>query len=245
MVIENHKKPVKYVDKVEKGYSRTDLAANRLIELILEKDFQPGDKLPNEYELAALLGIGRSAVREAIRQLVSRNILKVRQGAGTFVAQKTGIPEDPLGLTFIGHDPGLALELSDVRMLIEPAAAERAAINATDEQIDRMVELCGEIGRLVTEGKSYVSADLEIHRYIGECCGNSILRNLMFILSDASKIAIEVSKDRFRGVAHMEHEKLVQAIRRRDSVGARYAMISHLNNSRQHFAEQKENPQSQ
>ena len=120
MVIENHKKPVKYVDKVEKGYSRTDLAANRLIELILEKGFQPGDKLPNEYELAALLGIGRSAVREAIRQLVSRNILKVRQGAGTFVAQKTGIPEDPLGLTFIGHDPGLALELSDVRMLIEP-----------------------------------------------------------------------------------------------------------------------------
>ena len=53
MVIENHKKPVKYVDKVEKGYSRTDLAANRLIELILEKGFQPGDKLPNEYELAA------------------------------------------------------------------------------------------------------------------------------------------------------------------------------------------------
>ena len=37
MVIENHKKPVKYVDKVEKGYSRTDLAANRLIKLILEK----------------------------------------------------------------------------------------------------------------------------------------------------------------------------------------------------------------
>lgn len=233
------------MEKAEKGHSRTDLAANQLIELILEKGFQPGDKLPNEYELAALLGIGRSAVREAIRQLVSRNILKVRQGAGTFVAQETGIPEDPLGLTFIGNDPGLALELSDVRMLIEPAAAELAAINATDEQIERMSQLCDELGRLVAEGKSYVPADLEIHRCIGECCGNSILRNLMYILSDASKIAIEISKDRFRGVAHAEHEKLVQAIRRRDPVGARYAMISHLNTSRQHFAEQKEHPRTQ
>ena len=242
MVIENKQKPVKCMEKEERGHSRTDLAANQLIELILEQGFQPGDKLPNEYELAALLGIGRSAVREAIRQLVSRNILNVRQGAGTFVAQKTGIPEDPLGLTFIGHDPGLALELSDVRMLIEPAAAELAASNATDEQIGRMVELCEALGQMADQGKSYVAADLELHRYIGECCGNSILRNLMIILSDASKIAIEVSKDRFRGVARVEHEMLVQAIQRRDPVGARYAMISHLNNSRQHFAEATEHP---
>ena len=76
------------------------IAAEDIIDLIKSNRLEPGDRLQNEYELAKLLNVGRSTVREAIRILVSRNILEVRQGAGTFVSYKNGIPEDPLGLAF-------------------------------------------------------------------------------------------------------------------------------------------------
>lgn len=83
------------------GKSRVDLAVDQIIQVILDRNMKAGDKLPNEYDLARELGVGRSTLREAIKRLVARNILTARQGAGTFVSEKNGVPEDPLGLTFM------------------------------------------------------------------------------------------------------------------------------------------------
>ncbi len=63
-------------------------ASERLLELILERGYEVGDKLPNEYELAQDLEVGRSTVREAVRSLATRNILEVRQGSGTYISSK-------------------------------------------------------------------------------------------------------------------------------------------------------------
>ena len=54
-----------------------------IIELILEENLQPGDKLPNETILSERLNAGRSSVREAMKLLASRNIVTIRQGSGT------------------------------------------------------------------------------------------------------------------------------------------------------------------
>ena len=131
----------------QNGQTRVEFAMDQIIQHILELNMRPGDQLPSEYELSKKLGVGRSTLREAIKRLVSRNVLETRQGAGTFVAEKTGVPEDPLGLTFIseGDNIKLALELSDVRMLVEPACAALAADHATSAQVKKMYELCEEI----------------------------------------------------------------------------------------------------
>lgn len=221
--------------EVKKGSSLVDTAAESLISFILDNKLQEGTKLPNEYELAQQLGVGRNTIREAIRRLVARNILVVRQGAGTFVAAHTGIPEDPLGLTFI-DDPKLALELSDVRMLIEPAAAEQAAMYASEAQLAKMQQICEEIRIACVTGASYVEQDLSLHRLIGECSRNTILRNLSNIIADAAAISIRITEDRHRNVAYLEHKSLVDAICRRDVTGARYAMVAHLNTARQDLA---------
>ena len=126
----------------------TNSVADQIIQIILNKHLKAGDRIPTEVELMEMMGVGRNTVREAIKSLTSRNILVVKQGAGTFVANNQGIPEDPLGLTFIGNDSKLALELSDVRILIEPAIAEAAAMNASDGEIEHMAAICEEIQRL-------------------------------------------------------------------------------------------------
>ena len=88
-------------EKKETGKLLTRAVEKKIIKIIKENYMQPGDKLKNEYELAELLNVSRGTIREAIKSLISRNILEVRQGAGTFVSNKNGVPEDPLGLTFI------------------------------------------------------------------------------------------------------------------------------------------------
>lgn len=221
------------------GRTRVEFASEQIIQHILEQNMKPGDQLPNEYDLAHKLGVGRSTLREAIKRLVSRNVLETRQGAGTFVSKKNGVPEDPLGLTFIAAEGNikLALELSDTRILIEPQVAALAAHHATDEQIEKMRELCHEIKQAMESGQDYIKQDTQLHCYIGECCGNTVLQNLVTIIGDAARISIEITKDRHREVAFTEHWAIVQAIERRDADGARYAMLSHLNTARVDLAQ--------
>ena len=76
-------------------------AAFAIIELIKQNHFRAGDKLPNEYELSESLGVSRNTVREALKVLASRNIVMIRQGAGTFISEKMGISDDPLGFSFV------------------------------------------------------------------------------------------------------------------------------------------------
>lgn len=65
--------------------------AQMLLEMIQKEGFGPGDKLPTEAELVESLGVGRNTVREALRILMSRNIVTIRQGSGTFISEKKAL----------------------------------------------------------------------------------------------------------------------------------------------------------
>lgn len=213
--------------------TRVDLAVEKIIQVILDHDMKAGDKLPNEYDLARELGVGRSTLREAIKRLVARNILTARQGAGTFVSEKNGVPEDPLGLTFVEEDKELlALDLQDIRLMLEPEICTIVARSATAEQIDKLQEYCDDIKRRIEKKKDYSAADARLHRYIAECSGNRVLPNLIPIITSAISVAITVTNDENRLMSITEHQRIVDAIRQHDPEGAKYSMIAHLNTSR-------------
>ena len=65
--------------------------AEKLVQYIREQQLAPGAKIPTEYELARMLGVGRNTLREAVRMLASRNILEIRQGA-RLCARKWAFP---------------------------------------------------------------------------------------------------------------------------------------------------------
>jgi len=211
----------------------TGEVADRLIELIIENDLHPGDRLPNEYALAEHLGVGRSTIREAVRRLVSRNVLEVRQGAGTFVSDKYGVPEDPLGLTFMSNEPGLARDLQDIRMMLEPEICAMLAQRITKKQLEQLRKYNDECTRLIEAGQDYSEADARFHRYLAECSGNQVLRNLIPIITSAVLVVIVATGDEHRAVTVTEHRSIVEAIARRDAAGARCCMIAHLNTSRE------------
>ena len=112
--------------------SLPEQAAEQIRELIIERRLQAGDKLPNEFELMERLHVGRGTIREAVKILVASNVLEIRRGRGTYVAQHTGQVKDPLGLAFVADEAKLIGDLLAVRLQIEPWAAALAAQNATE-----------------------------------------------------------------------------------------------------------------
>ena len=109
-----------------------------LFAYILNEPVEVGQKIPNEFELAEQFGVGRSTIREAVKGLVSRGILEVRRGSGTYVVSTSSLEEDPLGLSKFQDKYKLALELFDVRLMLEPEIAALACEYASDEEREQL-----------------------------------------------------------------------------------------------------------
>lgn len=221
-------------------FTLIDLTASQIISLIKTRGLLPGDRLPTEQEMATELNVGRGTLREAVRQLVARNILIVRQGSGTYVSNQTGVPEDPLGLTFIEKGPKLAMDLVEFRLMVEPALAASAALRITKPQKIELARRYQVLASKLSSQDSYVDADAQFHCYIAECSGNSVLQNLMSTISTSVHVFIKESDDGFRSRSSDEHLRILNAICRNDPAGAKYAMVTHLSIIRDYFAQPKE-----
>ena len=205
-----------------------DQTSERIIQLIMDNQWSSGDKLPNEYDLAEMLEVGRSTIREAIKALVSRNILEIRRGSGTFISKKCGIADDPLGLTFVKDKFKLALDLLEVRFIIEPSIASIAATKATEEEIQQMSTLCDEIEELILNGKPYMEKDIEFHTAIAKSSKNLVMVNLIPIINSSIAIFIDITNQKLRSETIETHREVLNAIKEHDSNGARDAMLLHL-----------------
>ena len=121
---------------VRKG-RRYEQVAEQIQQLIASGALKPGDRLPPERELAAKFGVGRSSLRDAIRTLEVMGIVESRHGSGTVVRDlSTDALVVPLA-SVLARKRELVAELLDVRRMIEPALAARAAANATEEELSR------------------------------------------------------------------------------------------------------------
>lgn len=215
--------------------SRTNETAEKLISFILSLNMKEGDRLPNEAELSSMLKVSRSTLREAIKQLVGRNILDVKQGSGTYISSKRGIPVDPLGLTFLAHNKKLAMDLIDVRIMLEPHIAAAAAIHATEEECQELLRLSSLHASLICAGEDYQDADTKFHEQIAKCSGNAVLVNLIPIISSSVYVSTTISDMDFRQTSIRYHQMITEAICRKDFLGAQNAMLAHLNTSRDYF----------
>jgi len=211
--------------------SVTDEAIARIREMIATGRLAPGDRLPKEADLAAMLGLSRNSLREAVRALSLIHVLDVRQGDGTYV---TGLEPARL-LEAVGfmvelrHDSSL-LEVFEVRRMLEPAATAKAAELITAEQLaelDRLVEqAAGSTGV-----EELVVCDVEFHRVIVEAAGNSVLAALLAQLSSPTVrariwrgLTDEGALERTLG----EHRAIVAALRARRADLAQAAALLHI-----------------
>ena len=205
----------------------------QLMRYIQEEPIPVGEKIPNEFELAEKFGVGRSTIREAVKGLVSQGMLEVRRGSGTYVISAYPAEEDPLGLGRYDDKYQLALELFDVRLMIEPEIAAYAAMNATEGDVAELRRLCNEVEEIYRSGENHVRNDIELHTAIARCSKNRVVEILVPLIDSAVHTFANVTHRELMEETIHTHRAVVDAIERHDQVGARCAMVMHLTYNRQ------------
>lgn len=211
-----------------------DKIADSIIELIINNNLKAGDKLPNEYELAEELNVGRSTLREAVRSLHTQNILEVRQGSGTYVSKNIGISDDPLGFKFIKDTWRLTEDLFAVRYILEPEVAMLAAQNRTEDEFLYLEDLANQIEEAVKETTDlHFELDIKFHTALAKMSGNIAMVHLVPIINQSITLFNHYYTNEQSKVEMVDsHREIVESIRNKDSVEARYAMRRHISNIR-------------
>ena len=206
---------------------------DELMKYILQEPVEPGQKIPNEFELAERFGVGRSTIREAVKGLVSRGILEVRRGSGTYVISTNTLDEDPLGFGKMEDKYKMALDLFEVRLMIEPEIAALACRNANEGELVTLKRLCDETEQLYQGGHNHISKDIEFHTCIARCSKNQVVETLVPVINTAVYTFANLTHRLLKEETLQTHRAITEAICKRDSVGAKGAMMMHLTFNRQ------------
>lgn len=216
------------LEKMNKTKLLADSVADQINDLIKDRQLHPGDKLPSEMELMEALNVGRGTVREAVKILVSRNVLVIKRGIGTFVSEHTGQIDDPLGFNYVEDKEKLFLDTLELRSWIEPKMAQRAAKYATDEQIEELKSLCDTIEIQLKENKDHTEADIKFHTLIANCTNNMVISNLIPIINVGVTTSITLTQSVLKEETMDTHRQIVNCIAAHDEQGAYRAMEKHI-----------------
>lgn len=224
-------------EKVEKRLLGEQIE-EELMSYILRKPVEEGQKIPNEFELAEMFGVGRSTIREAVKALASKGVLEVRRGSGTFVINTSRLKNDPLGLSRLHDKYKLAMELLDVRLMLEPEIAARAAEFADEEDLHQLKLLCDETEQMYLTGKNHLLKDIEFHTCIARCSKNRVVETLIPVINSAVMTFGNLTHRALMQETIETHRAVTDAIIARDAIGARCAMMMHLTYNRQALVRQ-------
>ncbi len=206
---------------------------------IVAGEYKPGAPLPGEMHLCTALGVSRTALREALRELAAKGMVDAKPKVGTVVKSEDSwnfLDEDILGWRLKTSDAERVIsELYELRQFIEPVAAFLAAKNATENDIAAMRTAYSQMLAAGEDGEKYTQPDLEFHRAIIAASGNRLFSSLARAISAALLINFDFLRIPPRGHAYFMkgHKAVLDAIAGCDAVGARLAMQDLLKDSHQ------------
>jgi GntR family transcriptional repressor for pyruvate dehydrogenase complex len=209
---------------------RYEQVAEQIQKLIAQGTLKTGDRLPPERELATRFGVARSSIRDAVRTLEVMGILEPRQGAGTVVRD---LSADSLVVPFatvLVRKRELVAELLDVRRMLEPGLAARAAKNATALEVLELEDILRRQAEKLKRGEPSIEEDSEFHYVIGRAARNSVVLKVLDVLMDLLR------ESRARSLqapgrperSYAGHMRVLRAIKRRDPAAAEKAVRKHL-----------------
>ncbi len=204
-------------------------------EQLFEKRLKKGDKIESDRVLAAKLGVGRSAIREALKVLDVLGMIDIRPGQGTYISNnEANFFIIPLSWSLFLNGSQVD-SIVEVRNLMEIKAAYLASRCTDEECLNRLYDISHRIHKAYVEKdfKEFLSADLEFHVCIAECSGNQVIYSLIQTISNLMRHVSSsgmVDEKQLQEI-YDEHQKIYGLILARDSEGAAEAMKEHLNKS--------------
>lgn len=190
--------------------SLTETAAQGIRHEILDGRWAVGTRIPNESTLAALLGVSRGTVREAVRMLASQGLLEARQGSGTYVRAC--------------YDPGRTLQQMrratlrdqvETRCALEAAAARLAAVRHTPEDLSRLEQLVQARGQH-RDGEAepgFAARDFAFHaEFVRASHNQALIETYLFFATSVQEIIQATVEQRIPEPGQQAHESLVRGV---------------------------------
>lgn len=205
------------------------VAEDILSMITVDKRFRPGDKLPNENELSEELQVSRTTLREAIRILVTGNILEIKRGKGTFVTQQAGTA----AYSDLNELSALKINMRDlfeIRLMFEPENAYLAAQRATKKEMNAILEHGRRIEEMIRNGEDRTLEEQAFHKAIAKATHNGFMNELIPIILKAIEGGVKLlQKNNSLSQKNMEDDRmLMEFLEQRNPEGARTAMKIHI-----------------
>jgi GntR family transcriptional regulator, transcriptional repressor for pyruvate dehydrogenase complex len=211
----------------------TQLLILRFQQLLSEGLLAPGTKLPPERELAANFGVARSSLRPALKVLEIMGVITQKVGDGSYLNRDaSSVLAVPMEFLFLLDDTSLQ-ELTEMRLMMEPALAAKAAERANAEHIALLRQSVSDLEHSKQDRVRLVASDLLFHRAIFQASGNRLAGRLFQTIHRAMLNMIMVTSQ----LVDLEHtlqfhKPILLAIEQRDSELASRLMTDHLNDAR-------------
>ncbi|WP_222930279.1 FadR/GntR family transcriptional regulator [Larkinella punicea] len=205
-----------------KRESLADAVVNKLQHQIASNHYKIGEKLPSEPELMQQFGVGRSTIREAIRILANKGLIRVQQGLGTFVElQQNSVEPFHQSLSRAEGD-----DVNEVRQLLELKIAEKAALNRTQEDIELMTGYLEKRHEAALQNRpeECIEADIQFHIRLAMASKNEVLVDLYRIIANKMKksfMEVFITTETLLSKQNM-HTSLLQSVADRDPKKAWY-----------------------
>lgn len=222
--------------------------ADQLQEAILDGSLKADDRLPTEDELSKRFQVSRPTIREALKRLAAKNLIRSRRGptGGTFV-NHLGADELSDQLTtaatlFVSMNQISLEEVSFTRLALEKLCCERACLNRNEEDLAQMAaELSSQQDKSISP-EEFCAADVRFHRSIAEATGNRMLSFIMYTLIEALQPVSNMIAYHYRerDVITNQHHRLLNAIKDRDINLAHAIVTEQVNYLSQLHAEAQE-----
>lgn len=216
----------------------SELVYEKLVEKIRNGDYPPNTKLPSESELVRLFGVSRTPIREALSVLAASGLIESRQGGRSWV-KEINFAEMLESVQFEMITAAEVCDLLEMRTIIESEAAALAAVRHTEKDFKRLTESLEAFSMTVKDDQIIgFEADYNFHATLVKAAYNPFLTQAIENLSDLHIKALRFSLsqnlgwERKRKEVFIEHERIYEAIKARDSEAARDAVIAHLTNAR-------------
>lgn len=229
--------------RVSREGSLSQAVVEQLERRITSGEALVGSKLPSESELCEAFGVSRTVVREAITHLKSMGLVETRRGVGTTVLRNY-LAEPRPAVNISPRTVEDILEVLELRLTLEPAAAELAALRYDDEDRKRLEARHAEFVQAQAEKSQARREDFAFHYAIIKATHNVCFDRLYAPLSDsiiprAKLLSVDIDSRAtapYLELVHEEHTRILQAILERDGPGARAAMQQHLERARNMYA---------
>ena len=223
----------------------TNLLILRFQKLMREGVLVPGSLLPSERELAVTFGVARSSLRQAMKVLETMGVVTQKVGDGTYLSKDgTYVLSVPMDFLFLLDDISTQ-DLMELRLMLEPALAAKAAERATIEDIALLKQSMRDMQEKGISPQEVVAADLLFHRTIFRATGNALgsrlfhtIHSAMFRMIAATAQAVDVDHTvRF-------HRPILEAIEQRNPKAAALCMTQHLEDARDLLLRDQEEQQN-